>query len=41
MPGWSFAAWREFERMMLPLMDDVAMFATDSPCGAATFPAHV
>jgi hypothetical protein len=28
MPGWSFAAWRGVERMMAPLMNDVAMFAT-------------
>jgi SAM-dependent methyltransferase len=28
MPGWSFAAWRTVERMMVPLMSEVAMFAT-------------
>jgi SAM-dependent methyltransferase len=28
MPGWSFPAWRRVERLMLPLMDDIAMFAT-------------
>jgi|KBSSwiStaDraftv2_1062776.scaffolds.fasta_scaffold200494_2 SAM-dependent methyltransferase len=28
MPGWSFIAWRGVERMMRPLMDEVAMFAT-------------
>ena len=27
MPGWSFAAWREVERMMVPLMNELAMFA--------------
>jgi SAM-dependent methyltransferase len=28
MPGWSFAAWRGVERLLMPLMGDVAMFAT-------------
>ena len=28
MPGWSFAAWRGIERLMMPLMGEVAMFAT-------------
>lgn len=28
MPGWSFAAWREVERRMMPLMNQLAMFAT-------------
>ena len=27
MPGWSFAAWRGVERMMVPLMNELAMFA--------------
>lgn len=28
MPGWSFIAWRQVERLMTPLMADIAMFAT-------------
>lgn len=28
MPGWTFAAWRGVERLLMPVMDDVAMFAT-------------
>jgi SAM-dependent methyltransferase len=28
MPGWTFAAWRGVERLMRPVMGDVAMFAT-------------
>jgi hypothetical protein len=27
MPGWTFAAWRGVERVLMPVMDDVAMFA--------------
>jgi len=40
MPGWSFAAWRGVERLMLPLMDEVAMFATIS-LRRSDVPAHV
>jgi SAM-dependent methyltransferase len=28
MPEWTFAAWRGVERLMMPVMGDVAMFAT-------------